>query len=137
MQGTTTGSGFGAVFNITQNTVPGPQRVILTNQEFATLVYVSDVTDSNVWDDQFQEAYINICGAGLAMALTGDKRLANMLVTESNRMIEEARKSDANDGLTINDVSPDWITTRGIAYNREMTGPYSGFDWGQSWPLYG
>lgn len=136
-QGSSTGAGTGATFNLTQATTATPQRVILTNQEFATLVYVSDVTDPNVWDDQFQEAYVRLCGAGLVMALVGDKRLANMLIADANRMIEEARKSDANDGLTINDVTPDWIATRGIAYNREMTGPYSGFDWGQSWPLYG
>ena len=136
-QGSTTGSGSGATFNLTQSVTQSPQRVILTNQEFATLVYVSDVTDANVWDDQFQEAYVNICGAGLIMALTGDKNLANMKIKEANRYIEEARKSDANDGFTVNDVTPDWIRTRGIQYDTEYTGPFSGFDWGMSWPLYG
>jgi len=135
-QGSTSGSGTGAVFSIVQAAFPTPQRVILTNQEFAIMVYVQDVTDPNVWDDSFQEAYINICGAGLIMALTGDKNLANLKIKEANFMIEEARKADANEGLTINDVTPDWIRNRGIAYIGEYTGPYSGFDWGSAWPMF-
>lgn len=132
-QGTTTGVGTGASFTLTQGP-KGDQRVILTNQEFATLAYVRQVTDPNVWDTLFQSAMDNILGAQLVVALTGDKALANMLVAAANATIIEARKADGNEGLTINDVTPDWIRIRGINYYGEVMGPWSGFDWGQLWP---
>lgn len=135
-QGSTTGSGTGATFNLTY----GPkssQRVVLTNQEFATGVYVQDVLDPNIWDDLFQEAYIQALGAGLVMALSGDKKLANGLINEVNKKVEFARTADGNEGLTINDVTPDWIRTRGIAWTEGYSGPFSGYDWGQFWPIFG
>lgn len=135
-QASTTGIGSGATFTMTF----GPQsdqRVILTNQEFATLAYVRQVIDPNVWDTLFQSAICNIIGAYLSVALTGDKKRANDLVGLANRSIEEARAVDGNEGLTINDVTPDWIRVRGIAYSEGyMSGPYSGYDWGSSWPSW-
>ena len=129
-------AGAGATFNLTY----GPQsdqRVILTNQEFATLAYVRQVTDPNVMDPLFQKAWADLLGAHLSVALTGDKKRANDLVGLANRAIEEARAVDGNEGLTINDVTPDWIRARGIAYTEGyMSGPYSGYDWGSSWPSW-
>ena len=129
-------AGSGATFNLTF----GPQadqRVILTNQEFATLAYVKQVIDPNVMDTLFQSGLINLVAAGLSVALTGDKKRANDLVSLTNRSIELARSIDGNEGLTINDVTPDWIRARGIAYTEGYTsGPYSGFDWGSAWPSW-
>lgn len=137
-QGSTTGSGTGATFNLTFG-AKATQRVILTNQEYATLSYVLQVTDPNVMDTLFQSAWINLLGSGLCMALTGDKGLANSLLGEVNAAIETARSIDGNEGLTINDVTPDWIRVRGIGYFDGMqSGPYggNGFEWGGSWPSW-
>lgn len=133
---TITGSGDGA--EIIPTTVgPGDQRVILTNQEFATLVYVRQVTNPNVWDPLFQDAMADALGADIVMGLSGDKTLANMCIAKANRSIEEARKADGNEGLTINDVTPDWIRARGVWWSDNMqSGPYSGFDWGGLLPSY-
>lgn len=130
---TTNGTGTGATFTVIGLTISEvyTQRVILTNQEFATLCYVSQVTDPNVWDPLFQDAFYNALGANICMALTGDKALANGCIAAANASIIEARKADGNEGLTINDVTPDWIRTRGISWTDGMySGPYSGFDWG-------
>jgi len=136
-QDTTTGSGTGASFTLTQSSTKGTQRVILTNQEFATLGYVKQVTDPNVMDTLFQTAWINLLASGLCMALRGDKTLANSLIQEVNLAIESARAVDGNEGLTINDVTPDWIRARGVAWDDGyMSGPYSSFDWGGMWPAY-
>lgn len=133
----TTGTGDNlATFNLTFGAA-APQRVILTNQEFATLTYVADSPDPNVWDDQFQEAYVKVCAGQLAMALTGDMKLANMKISEANQIISLARVGDGNEGLTINDVTPDWIRIRGIAFPEPFSGPYAGVDWGGMWPIYG
>lgn len=126
-----------ATFTLTQGPA-APQRVIVTNQEFATLSYVFDVPDPNVWDDQFTEAYIRVCAAGVAPALGGDIKKANQLINEANSMINLARVGDGNEGLTINDVTPDWIRIRGIdGFGTEGWGPYSGVNWGDNWSSYG
>jgi hypothetical protein len=142
-QGTTTGVGTGATFNL--GFVPAgaasigqvTQRVILTNQEFATLNYVAQVTDPNVMDTLFQTAWIKLTGAAMQMALRGDKGISNMLIEEVNKAIQSARAIDGNEGLTINDVTPDWIRARGVSWSDGyMSGPFSGFDWGSAWPTY-
>lgn len=135
-QGSTTGAGTGATFSLT---FTGPQslRVILTNQEFAILNYVTNVADENLFDDLFVEAYTKILGAEVCMALKGDKKAAGLAIQMANESIGLARQVDGNEGLTVNDVTPDWIRTRGIAYTEGYAGPYNtGFDWGSIWPGY-
>lgn len=134
--GSTTGSGSGASFNLTFGPA-SPQRVILTNQEYATLSYVQTVSDPNVMDLLFINAWTSILGAMLCMALTGDDKKANLLINLANKDIMEARTVDANEGLTINDVTPDFLRVRGWTGGYTQTGPYIGFDWGGMWPIYG
>lgn len=128
-------SGTGAVIGVV-GIFNRDQRVILTNQEFATLVYVKQVTDPNVWDPLFQDAFQNALAADLVMALVGDKGLANGFIQKANNSIAEARKADGNEGLTINDVTPDWLRVRGYGFDTQFLGPYSGFDWGGMLPSY-
>jgi hypothetical protein len=131
-QGTTTGVGTGATFNLTYG-AKGSQRVILTNQEFALLTYIKQITDPNVMDPLFQDAWTCILGARLVMALVGDKALANIKVQEANTYITEARKADGNEGLTMNDVTPDFIRIRGIGYSDYSFSPNIDFNWGNLW----
>lgn len=135
-QGSSTGAGTGATFNLTYG-AKGSQRVILTNQEYATLAYTQQVTDPNVFDPSFRDGLYTAGGAALCMALQGDKDLANRLLGAANETIRIARADDGNEGLTINDVTPDWIRTRGIAYADGMqSGPYQGYDFGNYFPMY-
>lgn len=128
--------GTGATFNLTfTNTFD--QKVIVTNQEFAICCYVRRVTDPNVWDPQFQQAMIAALAGRLSMALTGSVQLANMKITEANNYIQAARSTDANEGLTVNDVTPDWIRIRGIDYPYDYAwSPYAGLDWGPMFSTY-
>ena len=134
-QSTTTGVGTGATFTLTFGAA-NQQRVILSNQQYATLVYVQQIVDPNVWDPLFQDAFLNSLGANICMALTGDKGLANMCIKNANESIMEARKADGNEGLTMNNTTPDWIRGRGINFDGLMSGPYSSFDWGGLLPSY-
>lgn len=136
---TTNGLGVGCILTgDVSGSATYTQRVILTNQEFATLVYVKQVTDPNVWDPLFQDAFQDALAANLVMALVGDKGLANGFIAKANNTIAEARKADGNEGLTINDVTPDWIRVRGYGWDiQNLTGPYSSFDWGSFLPSYG
>lgn len=128
--------GAGATFILTF----GPQisqRVILTNQEFATLSYIKQITDPNIMDPLFIEAWVKVLGGTLSFQLNGDKGLANSLIAQANNIIVEARKADANEGITINDVTPDWIRTRGIAFsNNYWDGGQQNYEWGNTFTLY-
>jgi len=57
--GSSTGSGTGATFNLTYG-AQGSQRVILCNQEFATLVYITDIVDPNIMDELFIHAFSRV-----------------------------------------------------------------------------
>jgi hypothetical protein len=135
-QGTTTGVGDSANFNLTFGP-QAPQRVILTNQEYATGVFVADVTDPNIFDDLFQDALSKILGATITIPLTGDKKLANDAIQMANQAIMMARTADANEAMTINDVTPDWMRIRGINIASPYSGPFTGYDWGGMWPTFG
>lgn len=136
-QASSTGVGIGASFNLTQATIATPQRVVLCNQEFASLVYCQDVTDPNIMDDLFQDAYAKILGATLTIPLTGDKKLADMAIQQANQIIMLARTADGNEEMLINDVTPDWIRFRGIDFPSMYSGPEVAYDWGSLWPYFG
>ncbi|MBZ5616238.1 MAG: hypothetical protein LAO23_19695 [Acidobacteriia bacterium] len=112
-------------------------KIILTNQESAILVYLKDVNNVNVMDDQFLNAWSHALAGRIVFQLTGDKTLANMKIQEANLAIQAARASDGNEGLTINNVTPDFIRVRGIdgPYDWGWT-PNTNFDWGASLQLY-
>jgi hypothetical protein len=134
-QDTTTGVGTGATFTLTHG-AQGDQRVILTNQEFATLVHCRQVTNPNVWDTLFQSALIDLVGAQMQMSLRGDRGVSNDLIKAVNAGIELARSVDGNEGLTVNDITPDFIRVRGVTYTEAYSGPYGSFDWGGLWPSF-
>jgi hypothetical protein len=112
-------------------------RVILTNQEFAILCYLKQVTDPNVMDQMFQQAWVAYLAARVGYALAGDKKLANLLIEEANRFIILARQADGNEGLTVNDVTPDWVRIRGIDFPSDYSwSPNQVFDWGNLLSMY-
>lgn len=135
-QGSTTGAGSGATFNLTFTPL-GNQRVILTNQEYAVLSYVRRVTDPNVMDSLFIKAWYHVLAAAIAMSLTGDKSLANGLIGIANACIIEARAVDGNEALTVNDTTPDWLRCRGVTYS-DYWNMGTGFGWDSigMWPGY-
>lgn len=113
-------------------------KVIWTNQQNAILCYISNVTDPGVMDEQFIEAWVQALAGRGAVALTGDKKLANMLLGLANDMIQIARVGDGNEGLTIDDSTPDWIRARGVNFaDNSQFGPYvNGYNWGGFLSLY-
>lgn len=134
-QSSTTGSGTGATFNLTY-APQGDQRVIMTNQQNASMAYLRQVTDPNVMDPLFIQAWVAILGARLSFALTGNPGQANLQIQYANKTVVEARTPDGNEGLTINDVTPDWIRYRGIAYPEWAFSPNAQFDWGPLFTQY-
>jgi hypothetical protein len=132
----TTGAGSGATFNLTYSS-PSNQRVVLTNQEFAIGSYIQDITDPDTMDANFIETWAKALGAEITIPLTGDKKLANMAIQEVNNSILWSRANDGNEAFTVNDVTPDWMRIRGIDFPQPYSGPYTGFDWGGMYPIFG
>jgi len=132
-QSASTGSGSGATFNLTFGT-EASQRVILTNQEFAILAFVKNITEIDIMDPLFQNAWIHILGGRICYALTSDRNLANDKIKIANESIIAARTADGNEGLTVDDRTPDWLRVRGINYPNGSLA--TGFDWGGLWPLF-
>lgn len=129
-QASTNGSGSGATFNVTFS-AQGDQRVIWTGQEFATLAYVKQVTDPNVMDPLFISAWVHGLAAYVGFQLHGSISKANQEIQLANNVVMEARKVDGNEGLTINDVMPDWLRIRGgYDGNWEYSSSIGGFNWG-------
>jgi hypothetical protein len=118
-------------------TLGADQKVIWTNQEQAILCYIKRVIDPDVWDSQFEQAMVSALAARLVFALTGDKGLANLKITEANGFVQIARAGDGNEGLTVNNVTPDWIRIRGIdgPFDYGWT-PNTNFDWGNMLSVY-
>lgn len=133
----TAGAGSGATFNLTMTPSPIIQRVVLCNQEDAILCYNRSVTDPNVMDPLYQDAWTHILAARLCFQLTGDKLHSNELIGVTNNMIMEARKADGNEGITVNDHTPDWLRVRGNwgGINWEFS-PNMSFDWGGVYSPY-
>lgn len=111
-------------------------RVIWTNQQQALLSYLKNVLDPNIMDDQFIQAWAEIMAARMVIDLTGDKQLANLRIKTANDIIILARQGDGNEGLTINDVTPDWIRVRGIDFPNDYGWTPNEFAWGNLLTLY-
>jgi len=99
--------------------------VILTNQEDAILVYTKDLTDIALFDPQFIDALRLLLASRIALPLTGDKGTAQGLFKQYQQAIHDAEVGSGNNSLTINDVTPDWLTARGLASDPEFYGQVS------------
>lgn len=120
-------------------TAGGPDvKVIWTNQEFAVLAYTKDLSDPDVMDDQLQNAWALYLASTMVIDLTGEIAKANLLIKRANEQIQIARVGDGNEGLTVNDITPDWIRTRGIdfAWDFAWTPEWGSLDYGGLLPSY-
>lgn len=97
-------------------------NVILTNQYQAIGTVTKRVTNTNLFSAQFVNAFSSALAGKLAISLTGDKGLANMKLAEANDAILQARVTDGNEGLTIQEATPDWLSIRNSA-------TYLGYNW--------
>jgi hypothetical protein len=88
--------------------------VVLCNIMQALGVYTCKIENPALWDASFQECMVVALAGRLAMALTGDKQLAQMLIQQAGAYVQQARVSDGNEGTTNVDHIPDWIAIRGF-----------------------
>lgn len=91
-------------------------KAIVTNQQAAELVYTIDVTNPDVFDVEFITAFAQALAARICLPLTGDKTMANFLAEEARKKVYAARMTDGNEGTSVIDTMPDWLSARGVEY---------------------
>lgn len=89
-----------------------PIKIILTNQDQAQGVYVSDIPNPAQWDSLFQGAMVATLGAFLVPALSLSFPLMQIVIKQAEEAIQIARVADGNEGVTSMDHLPDWMQAR-------------------------
>ena len=87
--------------------------VVLTNEPQAQLVYTVRVTNPQLFDAEFEQAFIFYLASRLCGPLTGDKQLALSLFQQAQALTNKAAADNGDEGLTVIDQVPDWIRVRG------------------------
>lgn len=88
-------------------------KVILTNLSMAQLVYTVNNPNPDFWDSQFQAAYVASLAAFLIPPLNLNMGLLNIQVKIADRIIQEARSADGNEGVISQNREASWIVARG------------------------
>jgi hypothetical protein len=112
-----------------QSTPPQQIRVILTNLEFAQLVYTGRITNPDLWDPHFLNAACATLGAWLVNPLARSAQVLKEQIEIASSIITQARISDGNEGgPTSVDHEPDWMRVRGFS-GYQIAGEQGGRCW--------
>jgi hypothetical protein len=105
-------------------------NVILTNLQFAQLVYTGRILNPSLWDPQFQLAATAFLGAWLVNAIKRDAAVLKEQIAIASEIVTQARISDGNEGTLSVDHEPDWMRVRGITgFGRVLEqGCFAGWD---------
>lgn len=90
-------------------------KCILTDLEFAQGVYTCRVTNCDLWDVQFQSGASAVLGAFLVNPLARNAQVLKEQIEIATGIVQAARVSDGNEGITSTDRVPDWLAVRGIS----------------------
>jgi hypothetical protein len=101
-------------------------KVILTNARNADAVYTGRIANVDLWDASLQNAVIGTLAAWFVLPITGDKTLLQARVQLAVGLINAARMSDGNEGITTSDIPVDWMQVRNAG-----AGWGDGFSFGQ------
>lgn len=104
-------------------------RVILTDMPQAIMVYTRRLLDDpDLWDPHFLAAATGTLGVYFVNALSRSRGLLQDQIAMVRAIINEARVSDGNEGLTYSDNMPDWIRVRGQLDPYVTGGYFAGWD---------
>ncbi len=112
-----------------------PIMVIYTNQSQAVGIYTKNQPNPAIWDSMFQQAMVSSLAAYLVPALSLSLPLMQLSIQNAERLIQEARAADGNEGVTVMDHYPDWMQARwgasgyGIGWNITTYGGYVNMVW--------
>lgn len=92
-------------------------RVILTNACRSQAVYTARIDNVDLWDPMLQNAVIGALGAWLCSPVSGSDEKKKLAVAMASGLIQQARISDGNEGITSTDHIPDWMQVRNTGSN--------------------
>jgi hypothetical protein len=89
-----------------------PLQVILTNTRQAQAVFTVNQPNPVIFDSLFESALVASLAAYLVPALSLNIPLMEMQIKVAEAAISNARVRDGDEGTTVQDHTPDWITAR-------------------------
>jgi hypothetical protein len=106
-----------AKFVVGMDTITAVQRrVILTNVASALCQYTATISDPTQWPAYFSQAVVSVLSWLLASALSGNKDLSKFLEQVSEQHMLFAVSLNRNEGLLVEDTTPEWILSRGLPF---------------------
>lgn len=99
-----------------------PTNVLLTNQPQALLVYTRLIENPSLFDAEFTEGLRLYLAHRIAITLSGDKGLSKSNYEQAMISINQARARNGNEGITVIDNLPEWLTIRGVSHNSGLGG---------------
>ena len=88
------------------------QKVILTDQPAAELVYTMRVDDPTLWDPELTDAAAMYLAAWIVTPIQGNLAQASRCEQSVKALVAAARVGDGNEGPNMVDTTPDWIMAR-------------------------
>jgi len=104
-------------------------KVVLADFEFAELVYTARIRNPDLWDSQFLLAASAFLGAWLINPISGDGDMLKSVIAIAKGIVETARISDGNEGVTSTDYVPDWMVVRGVTAHWMANAPGCFLGW--------
>ena len=104
--------GFPFVVSYGKDANGNPTTLVLTNVENAIAVYTVNQPNPQIWDSEFQSAFVALLGAALVPALAMNMALMDRQVKLAEGYIARARIRDGDEGFTKQDHTPDWFRAR-------------------------
>lgn len=92
------------------------QRVILTNEASAVIIYTAQITDPTEWPWFFERFMVSALAWTLNATLDGDREFTKYLDEVMMRFFSIAVDANNTEGLSFNDTTPEWIQALGINY---------------------
>ena len=104
-------------------------KVILTDLEFADLVYTARIANPDLWDPHFLAAACATLGSWLVNPLARNAEVLKEQIQIASGIILQARISDGNEGVTSVDHMPDWMAVRGFTGFGRVLEPQAFYGW--------
>lgn len=96
-------------------------NALLTDASPALLVYTARAADTAFWDAQFIDVMSLILASRICFSLNGDRALQRDLIQQAIAALQNARVTEANQGITVHEITPDWLAVRGVGPLDDIT----------------
>jgi hypothetical protein len=87
-------------------------KVLCTDWQSAELVYTARIANCDLWDSQFTTGFIAALASYLVMPLNASAQVMQVCIMQAKSTLDDARRSDGNEGPSSVDHVPDFIQAR-------------------------